>query len=412
MVITVPTILWFKREQSTSAAWFDGSYGYRKKIPITNTSGTAQTDFQVELSLDTSTLIAASKLQSDCEDLRFTDISGKVLSFWVEPNTCNTATTKVFAKVPSIPTSGADIFWYYGNPSATGASQADTAFVREMEAAAVAWPLDETTVTQSYARAVNPSVAVGRDIVINGGFDADASWTKGTGWTIASGYTTATAAAAGANLSQTPPTVIGKAYSVTYTISGYSAGSVRVTLGGAALGTIRSANGTYVETIIASSATSVFFTPVTTFTGNIDNVILTQLDIPSSQTTATNLLTDGTMEAVGTTAWIADNGATLSKQTGTPFAGAQVLQVTGSATTSQAKQTIATVAGSIYRISGYARSDGTNLPRVVSNSGAVLFTGTNSTSWQPFDFIFVATLTNDFVALRKSVVSGYVESQC
>jgi len=410
VVITVPTILWFKREQSTSAAWFDGSYGYRKKIPITNTSGTAQTDFQVELSLDTSTLIAASKLQSDCEDLRFTDISGKVLSFWVEPNTCNTATTKVFAKVPSIPTSGADIFWYYGNPSATGASQADTAFVREMEAAAVAWPLDETTVTQSYARAVNPATTPTRNIVTNGGFDTDTIWTKAAGTTISGGtanFAASTNSGALRDATIQFQVATGVVFEMTFTISSYTSGTVNVLGGGGAAGTSRSGLGTYTQYIIPSGGSGLFISTVA-FTGSIDDVIVKQVDIPSSQTTATNLLTDGTMEAAGVASWTAINSATLTKGTGTPYAGSQVLRVArNGVSTPGAAQTVLT-SGNIYRVYGYTRSDGSATP-IVRHGTTTIFTGTTSTTWQPFDLLFVSTATDVRLSTTTNTGTQYVE---
>src|SRR5581483_7021978 len=42
--------------------------------------------------------------------------------------------------------------------------------------AVAAWPMDDTTSAQSYARAVNPAVSTGRNIVINGTFDTDTIW--------------------------------------------------------------------------------------------------------------------------------------------------------------------------------------------------------------------------------------------
>src|SRR3990167_5763844 len=49
----------------------------------------------------------------------------------------------------------------------------------------VYWPLQETS--GSYAYATNTTLALGRDVIINSGFDSDTTWSKGTGWTISGG---------------------------------------------------------------------------------------------------------------------------------------------------------------------------------------------------------------------------------
>src|SRR5690606_11017042 len=118
----------------TEANWFDPGFSFRKDVPITNSSGEVQTDFQVEVTFDTQSLIATDKLQSQCQDIRFTDSSGKQLKFWIEPNTCDTTSTKIWVLVPSIPTSGADLFLYYGNPpSPPSPSSPQDIFIKEMD---------------------------------------------------------------------------------------------------------------------------------------------------------------------------------------------------------------------------------------------------------------------------------------
>lgn len=56
-----------------------------------------------------------------------------------------------------------------------------------------------------------------------------------------------------------------------------------------------------------------------------------------------------------------------------------------------AKQTILTI-GNSYRIKGYAKSDGIVKP-IITNGITNIYTGTNSTSWEGFDFEFEATDT-------------------
>src|SRR3990167_11108815 len=96
---------------------------YKRPITITNTGG-ALTNYQVLITLDTTTLINASKLQSNCADIRFndTDDSTDISNYYVD--TCNSATTRIWVKVPSIAAtpSTTTIYLYYGSSSASAVS--------------------------------------------------------------------------------------------------------------------------------------------------------------------------------------------------------------------------------------------------------------------------------------------------
>jgi hypothetical protein len=125
---------------------------------------------------------------------------------------------------------------------------------------------------------------------------------------------------------------------------------------------------------------------------------------PTVQTRATNAyldkidnlieqcLTDGNMEAADTSAWLAGADASVTKATTNPYSGSRCLRVTRSSGGSAffAYQ-LNLVIGRKYRIRGWARSDGTSIPKVFT--GAYVWTGTTSTSWQYFDVITIATLT-------------------
>jgi hypothetical protein len=394
-----------RRASKASAAWFDEGWSYRQRIDISNSSGSTQSNFQVQLSFNTSALITAGKLQTNCNDLRITDQGGNLLPFWIEPTTCNTTTTKIWVKVTSIPTSGAPLYLYYSNPSASsGSSTASGVFIREMSSAAISWPLDDTTVTQSYARVINPAITPTRNIVINGTFDTDTTWTKGTGWTIAGGVAHNDGTGNGANLNQSIPTTGGKAYQVTFTVSNFSSGSVRFVLSGSVTGTSRTANGTYTESVIASTGSTTFAIQTgATFIGDIDNVIVTEVNIPSSGSTPTQIMPDGNMETAGTGSWSQGGNATLTKQSTNPHGGTQVLRVARNGISpAGAQQNSLLTAGNIYRVYGYARSDGNATPTVAC-SGATQFTGTTSTGWQPFDFVVVSTVAGgNTCALRAT----------
>ncbi|MEO0202980.1 MAG: DUF2341 domain-containing protein [candidate division WOR-3 bacterium] len=98
-------------------------FTYRIPITITERSGNTLTEYQVLVSINTQNLISQGKMRNDCGDIRFTDSDGiTLLSYWLESG-CNSANTKIWVKVPNIPAnSNKTIYLYYGNLSATSAS--------------------------------------------------------------------------------------------------------------------------------------------------------------------------------------------------------------------------------------------------------------------------------------------------
>lgn len=102
----------------TEAAWYDDNYNFREKVTFGNT-GAADSNKKVKLDVDTATLITAGKMQADCDDTRFTDINGKLLSYYLDSagGACNTASTDYYVLVPTINGSSNDtvLYMYYGN---------------------------------------------------------------------------------------------------------------------------------------------------------------------------------------------------------------------------------------------------------------------------------------------------------
>lgn len=130
LAVILPTIyILNNRPKESAAAWFDDGWSYRQRVPITN-AGSAQTDYQVSITVDTAALVTAGKLQSDCDDIRMVGEDGKILSYWIEENNpgCNQTTTKIWVKIPSIPTTGSNIYMYYGNSSASVSSDGRLVF--------------------------------------------------------------------------------------------------------------------------------------------------------------------------------------------------------------------------------------------------------------------------------------------
>ena len=120
------------KTNKVSAAWWDDAWHYRKAISITNSSGSNLTDFQVSVSIGTSQLIADGKMQTDCDDIRITDINGNLLPYWIETNglnACNQTNSIIWVKTTSLSISGSTLYLYYGNTSATSVSDGNNVFI-------------------------------------------------------------------------------------------------------------------------------------------------------------------------------------------------------------------------------------------------------------------------------------------
>ncbi len=124
-VVTIITFAFVLAPKQTEAGWWDETWLYRIKETFTN-SASAIANYQVSITLDTATLITASKMQSDCDDVRVTDIGGKELPYWIEESGvggCNSTTTKIWTKLPMLYAGKTDIYLYYGNSqTASGAN--------------------------------------------------------------------------------------------------------------------------------------------------------------------------------------------------------------------------------------------------------------------------------------------------
>jgi len=120
--------IWNTKVAFANPDWLSG-WTYRKPITITDNSGNDLTDYQIQLTIDTASLISSNKLQSECQDIRFTKDDGTTkIPYWIESG-CNTSETKIWVKVPSIPAnSDVTIYMYYGNPNASSESNGDNVF--------------------------------------------------------------------------------------------------------------------------------------------------------------------------------------------------------------------------------------------------------------------------------------------
>src|SRR3989344_5545535 len=110
-------------------AW-SANWLYYQPVSITNNVASVLTDYETKLTLNTQVLITAGKLQSQCQDLRFVGADGITrLAYFLEPADCNSTTTPVWIKDPSIPASGTTtINMYYGNTGAVSEASGDETF--------------------------------------------------------------------------------------------------------------------------------------------------------------------------------------------------------------------------------------------------------------------------------------------
>lgn len=93
-----------------SWAWYNMGE-ITNKLPVYISNGNSDlTNFQVKIILNTAALISANKMKSDCGDLRVFDTDGTTsLNYWIVDGTCNTASTEIWVKVPSLPSSSSSL---------------------------------------------------------------------------------------------------------------------------------------------------------------------------------------------------------------------------------------------------------------------------------------------------------------
>jgi len=106
-------------------AWYNSSWNYRR--PITITTGSASTPANYQVKIDVS---YDSDMLADFADIRFTDSDGKTLiDHWRESFLASNSAV-FWVEVPdSIPAnSSKTIYMYYGNPSASSASNGNKTF--------------------------------------------------------------------------------------------------------------------------------------------------------------------------------------------------------------------------------------------------------------------------------------------
>ncbi len=101
---------------STYPAWIDPSFTRMKPIVISNNRQTTLFDYDVNL-----TVLYDPDMQSDFDDIRFTNGTGAQLPYYIL-NKTNGVLANVLVDVPTLPPGQTTVYLFYGNPSAVNQS--------------------------------------------------------------------------------------------------------------------------------------------------------------------------------------------------------------------------------------------------------------------------------------------------
>ena len=120
-------------------------------------------------------------------------------------------------------------------------------------------------------------MALGEELVTNGGFGSDSDWTLDTPPFSIAGGVLVVDGTAGGTVTQDIAVVNGTAYQLEFTISGYIKGDLIPSVGGR-YGIIRRENGTFIETVTSGIQANVrFITGQSKFEGNVDDVSVKEM---------------------------------------------------------------------------------------------------------------------------------------
>jgi hypothetical protein len=137
------------------------NYVYKIPVAISN-SGTALTEYQVTIRLDTAAIIAEGKMKKDCGDLRILDSQYSTMPYFIESG-CNTSNTVVAAKVPKIDAGENSIYAVYGNFTLTSKSNGNKTFELFDD-------FNGTTLDSDLWTVINPTSPAQTNYSVNGGY--------------------------------------------------------------------------------------------------------------------------------------------------------------------------------------------------------------------------------------------------
>ena len=113
----------------SAVSWWNSDWQYRTQVNVTENSGQDLENFTVKIETDTSNLVSDGKLQTSCQDIRFTGTEDQqLIDHWIESG-CGTSETVIWVEIPMLNASEDEqIFMYYGNPEASQGSDGGNTF--------------------------------------------------------------------------------------------------------------------------------------------------------------------------------------------------------------------------------------------------------------------------------------------
>lgn len=144
--------------------------------------------------------------------------------------------------------------------------------------------------------------SLGPELIVNGGFDADTDWTKGTGWTISGGVATRTNTGSVTDLYESGIITANRLYKIVITVSAYTSGNLSVRIGGVAaiVGSNITATGTYTFYGWGEPSDTRFnLRGDTTFAGSIDSVSCREVITVTEQARGSEFRQNGTPTLTG-----------------------------------------------------------------------------------------------------------------
>ena len=111
----------------TTIPWFDGSWNYRMPINMTENNASNLTNYQVNITINTTGIIASGKMNANCSDMRFADSMATQISYWIAGG-CNSSATTVWLKMNLTASQNKTIYLYYGNMLAQDGSNGTNVF--------------------------------------------------------------------------------------------------------------------------------------------------------------------------------------------------------------------------------------------------------------------------------------------
>jgi len=136
--------------KDTFEAWYNPSWTRMKVIDVYNRGIQTFTDYVLDI-----VVYYDSDMQSDFDDLRFTDLTGNDLNYWIGEK-INGEQANVLVRVPQVSPGHTDVHMFYGDPSAQDQSNFEMIFT---------W--DDRT---------KPDVMISYKNYLEGAWDADVEW--------------------------------------------------------------------------------------------------------------------------------------------------------------------------------------------------------------------------------------------